>query len=274
MGFPPVPHDIKAISHFLKVADEHDQRNVTVSYWCRMYAVQSAMKIIPGPKSQEVSQLLIAIMDWLERTKIEKKDVEGISNEMCAQAIIEEYAIKLFNYAETQDKESRFDKNMVKSFYTSGILFDILDQFGTLSEDIEEKRKYAKWRAAYIHNCLKKLEVPHGAPIEQSTDNSCFVVFTFDYTSITNYRRYACATKQAHRHYFSYVNAFPHYNTPSNTALCETYLQINNLLLNLDSFKTAFARLEKCIRLQVTGTYCIYTGKQKITNSSNYVFEV
>lgn len=75
-----------------------------------MYAVQSAMKIIPGPKSPEVSQLLIAIMDWLERTKTEKKDVEGISNEMCAQAIIEEYAIKLFNYAESQDKEARFDK--------------------------------------------------------------------------------------------------------------------------------------------------------------------
>ncbi|KAK9686521.1 Vta1 C-terminal domain [Popillia japonica] len=160
MGFPPVPQDIKAISHFLKVADEHDQRNVTISYWCRMYAVQSAMKIIPGPKSPEVSQLLIAIMDWLERTKTEKKDVEGISNEMCAQAIIEEYAIKLFNYAESQDKEARFDKNMVKAFYTSGILFDILDQFGTLSEDIEEKRKYAKWRAAYIHNCLKKGVMP------------------------------------------------------------------------------------------------------------------
>lgn len=49
---------------------------------------------------------------------------------------------------------------MVKAFYTSGILFDILDQFGTLSEDIEEKRKYAKWRAAYIHNCLKKGVMP------------------------------------------------------------------------------------------------------------------
>lgn len=75
-----------------------------------MYAVQSAMKIIPGPKTPEVSQLLIAIMDWLERTKAEHKDMEGISNETCGQAIIEEYAIKLFNFAEGQDRESRFDK--------------------------------------------------------------------------------------------------------------------------------------------------------------------
>lgn len=37
---------------------------------------------------------------------------------------------------------------------------DILQQFGELSEDIFEKRKYAKWRAAYIHNCLKNGEQP------------------------------------------------------------------------------------------------------------------
>ncbi|GJQ70310.1 hypothetical protein Trydic_g22748 [Trypoxylus dichotomus] len=142
------------------VADEHDERNIVISYWCRMYAVQSAMRIIPGPKTPEVSQLLIAIMDWLEKAKSEHKDVEGISNETCAQAIIEEYALKLFNYAEDQDKESRFDKNMVKAFYKSGILFDVLDQFDNSSEDIEEKRKYAKWRAAYIHNCLKRGIMP------------------------------------------------------------------------------------------------------------------
>lgn len=37
---------------------------------------------------------------------------------------------------------------------------DVLQQFGELSEDIYEKRKYAKWRAAYIHNCLKNGEIP------------------------------------------------------------------------------------------------------------------
>ncbi|KAI4465174.1 vacuolar protein sorting-associated protein vta1 [Holotrichia oblita] len=160
MGFPPVPHDIKAISHFLKVADEHDQRNVTVSYWCRMYAVQSAMKIIPGPKSQEVSQLLIAIMDWLERTKIEKKMNREYLNVVAVETYLLNFSTKLFNKASSQDGAPHYRPNMVKSFYTSGILFDILDQFGTLSEDIEEKRKYAKWRAAYIHNCLKKGVMP------------------------------------------------------------------------------------------------------------------
>lgn len=33
MGFPPVPPMIKSIAHILKVADEHDSRDIVVSYW-------------------------------------------------------------------------------------------------------------------------------------------------------------------------------------------------------------------------------------------------
>lgn len=53
---------------------------------------------------------------------------------------------------------------MVKSFYTAGMLMDVLMVFGELSEDIENKRKYAKWKAAYIHNCLKSGETPVPGP--------------------------------------------------------------------------------------------------------------
>lgn len=37
---------------------------------------------------------------------------------------------------------------------------DVLSSFGDLDEEISEKRKYAKWKAAYIHNCLKQGERP------------------------------------------------------------------------------------------------------------------
>lgn len=75
-----------------------------------MYAVQYAMRSVPGNRPPEVTQLLIAIMDWLERTKSEKADVEGIASETTGHALIEEYALKLFNFAETQDQAEVFDK--------------------------------------------------------------------------------------------------------------------------------------------------------------------
>jgi vacuolar protein sorting-associated protein VTA1 len=34
-----------------------------------------------------------------------------------------------------------------------------------LSEEAVQSRKYAKWKAAYIHNCLKNGETPHAGPL-------------------------------------------------------------------------------------------------------------
>lgn len=55
-------------------------------------------------------------------------------------------------------------RNVVKSFYTAQVLFDVLSQFGELSEELQQKQKYAKWKAAYIHRCLKTGETPVPGP--------------------------------------------------------------------------------------------------------------
>lgn len=55
-------------------------------------------------------------------------------------------------------------RNVVKSFYTSGVLIDVLTLFGELSEDNVKRKKYASWKAAYIHNCLKNGETPVPGP--------------------------------------------------------------------------------------------------------------
>lgn len=163
MPFSPVPAEIKPVAHLMKVAEEHDARNIVVAYWARMAACRLALKMIPGKKSPETTALLGEILNWLEKTKQENKDNDGIKSETAGQAIVEEYALRLFEYAEQQDAAEIFNKNTVKAFYTAGMLFDVLEQFG-LSEDLHQKQKYAKWKAAYIHNCLKCGEKPQPGP--------------------------------------------------------------------------------------------------------------
>lgn len=75
-----------------------------------MYACQSAMKLITGKKPPEVTNLLVALMDWLEATKKEHSELEGISNETVAQAMIENYAMQLFSFADAQDRAQNFNK--------------------------------------------------------------------------------------------------------------------------------------------------------------------
>ncbi|XP_030761429.1 vacuolar protein sorting-associated protein VTA1 homolog [Sitophilus oryzae] len=174
MGFSPVPAEIKPVAHLMKLADEHDARNLVVAYWARMAACRLALKMVPDKKSPETTVLLGEILSWLETTKKENKDNDGIRNDTAAQAIIEEYALQMFAHAEKQDAEEIFNKNTVKTFYTAGMLFDVLEQFG-LSEDFHEKQKYAKWKAAYIHNCLKSGERPLPGPPNSGSDQDKLV---------------------------------------------------------------------------------------------------
>ncbi|WAR07039.1 VTA1-like protein [Mya arenaria] len=167
MSLPPLPPQLKAIQHYLKTATEHDKRDPVVSYYCRLYALQNGMEI--DKKSPECRVFHVTLMDYLEKVKKET-DSEAVHNEVVGQAHMENYALKVFLYADNEDRASRFNKNVVKSFYTAGMLFDTLSVFGELSEDIEKNRKYAKWKAAYIHRCLKNGETPGagatgGAPI-------------------------------------------------------------------------------------------------------------
>lgn len=49
-------------------------------------------------------------MDWLEEAKKVHKDNDAISNEVAAQAHLENYALKLFLFADKQDREQNYGK--------------------------------------------------------------------------------------------------------------------------------------------------------------------
>lgn len=163
-SLPPLPPQLKAIQHYLKTAAEHDKRDPVVAYYCRLYALQNGMEI--DKKTPECRIFHVALMDYLEKVKKEI-DSEAIHNEVVGQAHMENYALKVFLFADNEDRAARFNKNVVKSFYTAGMLFDTMSVFGELNEDIDKNRKYAKWKAAYIHKCLKNGETPIPGPQQE-----------------------------------------------------------------------------------------------------------
>ncbi|XP_011643173.1 vacuolar protein sorting-associated protein VTA1 homolog [Pogonomyrmex barbatus] len=167
-GLPKVPAPLKSIQQYLTVAAKHDQRDCVVSYWCRLYALQTGLKL--STKTSEETNFLMKLMDWLEATKKELYDNEAITNDVAAQAHLENWALKLFLYADKNDRAANFSKNVVQSFYTAQILYDVLTLFGELSVEATQNRKYAQWKAAYIHNCLIKGETPIPGPMKENDD--------------------------------------------------------------------------------------------------------
>lgn len=162
LKLPPLPPSLKGIAYFIKVATEHENRDPVISYWTRLNALQNGMKL--DRKSKESLGVLMPLMDWLEKEKSVLKENEAVTNEVVASAHIENYAIKLFSYADREDRAANFNKNVVKAFYTAGILFDTLEVFGELTPENKHMRKYSKWKAAYIHNCLKNGQTPTPGP--------------------------------------------------------------------------------------------------------------
>ncbi|XP_032399734.1 vacuolar protein sorting-associated protein VTA1 homolog isoform X1 [Etheostoma spectabile] len=165
MALPP---QLKAIQHHLRTAQEHEKRDPVVAYYCRLYAMQTGMKL--DSKTPECRKFLVKLMDQLETMKKELADNESISQEVVGNAHIENYALKMFLYADTEDRAARFHKNMIKSFYSASLLLDVLSVFGELSEENIQHRKYARWKATYIHNCLKNGETPQAGPIGMDED--------------------------------------------------------------------------------------------------------
>lgn len=161
-GIPECPESLKKIQHHLKIALEHDSKDPIISYWCRLYALQAALTL--DKSSKDAKMFLVSLMDWLEKQKHNLKDNDMIINETAAQAHIENYAIKLFNFADGMDRQANYNKNIVKLFFTAGLLMDVLSVFGDVSEEITNTQKYAKWKATYIHNCMKNGETPTPGP--------------------------------------------------------------------------------------------------------------
>lgn len=157
-----LPPSLKAIAHDLKTATEHETRDPVVTYWCRLAALQAGLKL--DKSSKEALAVLLPLMDWLEKEKKVLADDEAVTSEVVASAHVENYAMKLFGWADKEDRAGRFNKNVVKSFYTAGILFDVLVVFGELTPENAHAKKYSKWKAAYIHNCLKNGETPVPGP--------------------------------------------------------------------------------------------------------------
>ncbi|KAM7395853.1 hypothetical protein PAMA_007232 [Pampus argenteus] len=163
-----LPAQLRAIQHHLRTANEHEKRDPVVAYYCRLYAMQTGMKL--DSKTPECRKFLIKLMDQLEMMKKELSDSDSISQEVVGNAHIENYALKMFLYADNEDRAGRFHKNMIKSFYTASLLLDVLSVFGEMSEENIQHRKYARWKATYIHNCLKNGETPQSGPIGMDED--------------------------------------------------------------------------------------------------------
>ncbi|KJH44656.1 hypothetical protein DICVIV_09303 [Dictyocaulus viviparus] len=112
-----VPASLRPIAHYIKIANDNSSRDPVVYYWCLFYAAQNAMQL--DKSSPEALHFLTGLLSTLESIKKQLIGNEAITNEVVAQAHLENFALKLFNFADAKEKTGQVDKNVVHAFYTA-----------------------------------------------------------------------------------------------------------------------------------------------------------
>ncbi|XP_054799615.1 protein HOMOLOG OF MAMMALIAN LYST-INTERACTING PROTEIN 5 [Prosopis cineraria] len=156
----------KLLLPYLQRADELQKHDPLVAYYCRLYAMERGMKIPQSERTKTTNALLISLMNQLE------KDKKSIKLGPEDNLHLEGFALNVFAKADKQDRAGRSDLNTAKTFYAASIFFEILNQFGPLQPDLEQKQKYAVWKAADIRKALKEGRKPMAGPPADDEDLS------------------------------------------------------------------------------------------------------
>ncbi|CAI5728681.1 unnamed protein product [Peronospora destructor] len=172
-----VPPTFKTLLPFIRRAEELDRdtsrpESKLIAYFCRQYAMELGIKLRENDTSHEATDYLLSLMDRLEG---EKEKLPEFTQEE-GKEICEDFAAEIFSKADDEDRTGIANKSTARTFYAAGTFFDILHQFGDISEDVQEKRRYCKYKAATILKAIKEGTIPTPGPPEEmdmrNTDNA------------------------------------------------------------------------------------------------------
>eukprot|EP00608_Synchroma_pusillum_P008234 CAMPEP_0198422618 /NCGR_PEP_ID=MMETSP1452-20131203/2517_1 /TAXON_ID=1181717 /ORGANISM="Synchroma pusillum, Strain CCMP3072" /LENGTH=231 /DNA_ID=CAMNT_0044142891 /DNA_START=23 /DNA_END=714 /DNA_ORIENTATION=- len=158
-----VPPALKPVLSYIKRAEELDAdtsnpNSATVAFFCRSYAVQRALELRQeGATGDDVTNFLVTLMGRLEADKATVPN----STPEAGQPIMEEFARSVFKKADDEDRAGVADKGTARTFYAAGSFLDTLQQFGELSPEVAQMKKYAKWKAGEIITAIRD-----GRPIQ------------------------------------------------------------------------------------------------------------
>ncbi|KAK9673843.1 hypothetical protein RND81_12G193300 [Saponaria officinalis] len=148
----------KLLLPYLQRADELFKHEPLVAYYCRLYAMEKGLKIPQSERTDTTNKILVSLIKQLE------KDKKSLNLSPDDHLHVEGFALNVFAKADKQDRAGRADLNTAKTFYAASIFFEILHQFGELAPGIEQKQKYALWKAADIRKAIKEGRKPVAGP--------------------------------------------------------------------------------------------------------------
>ncbi|KAI0361345.1 DUF605-domain-containing protein [Trametes cingulata] len=178
LSLPPIPPELKSVTPYLQRAGEISTKDPVIAYWCAYYAAQQgiALKV----KDATARHFLIELLNLLERMKTDLAANDAVHDEPASAAYVENFALRVFAAADNEDRKGNATRNTAKKFLAAANFLEILrvfedDKAGIDLPSIEEKIKYAKWKAADIAKAFREGRKPApGPPGSAATESPAF----------------------------------------------------------------------------------------------------
>lgn len=170
LGLPPISTGLKSIAPYLQRAEELVNQQPVVAYWCAYYAAQLGINL--KAKDAASRTLLLNLLNALERLKVQIGPNDTIDSEPASAAFVENFALKIFRIADDEDREGHATRSTAKKFLAAANFFEVLKVFPTadISDTIDGKIKYAKWKAADIAKAYREGRKPTAGPAGSQFD--------------------------------------------------------------------------------------------------------
>ncbi|KAG1754875.1 Vta1 like-domain-containing protein [Suillus paluster] len=169
-GLPPVSIGLKSIAPYLQRAEELVNKEPVVAYWCAYYAAQLGINL--KAKDTASRTLLLNLLNALERLKAQIGPNDAIHIEAASAAYVENFALRVFSMADDEDREGHATRSTAKKFLAAANFFEVLKVFPKteISDAIDDKIKYSKWKAADIAKAYREGRKPTPGPAGSQFD--------------------------------------------------------------------------------------------------------
>jgi vacuolar protein sorting-associated protein VTA1 len=155
---PAFQEQKRALVPYLDRAQEIETINPKIAYYCRLYALEQAVKLGQKNLHPMINTVILAVSDNLAKAR-PTLDL----NRHTDGAECEQWAALVFARA---DKNDRTGNHAVarNTFVYASQFFDVASQLGELSPDGQRLQKYARWRAVVLGKALRAGTLPDPPP--------------------------------------------------------------------------------------------------------------
>jgi len=158
MSKPPAL--FKPFNKYLIQARKLDKVHPVAAYYCRYHFLQKGVAVVKGKNEPEAKQFLGGLMGQLEKAKPQLPEQ---SKEEKQESILE-LALNVFTIADNEDRAGNATKGTAIKFRTCSTLFEACSTLGDISEDVNEKLRYARWKQVDIMKAIKEGRKPTPGP--------------------------------------------------------------------------------------------------------------